>query len=290
MRLVNTYCDTLLRLPIPYFFKPILFLTSNSFSGFRQGISHFFTARKNTTERIGEEQTNKHGLGSTPSARKGKSICDNLHSPCICRLTLACILHETSTKGTNNADIFSRWFNGLCVVHQVLAVVFLTSVDSVIFWIANTKPIAFLCPPLSTASLRLSSSTRPCLCSDLPFLLHFRSRQRSRVQALCLGFVLKQTKRLSARRTIHIVSQYHLTQITFKKIYMTHWQCYLWWNGFRKWKKRYGLKTWMRLFAFHIDLMLWCWPKKDTRNSKGLIEKHIYSSKRNKIQVNLLKQ
>ena len=92
------------------FFKPILFLASDSSSGFRRGTSYFFTATKNTTERVGEEeQTNKHGLGSTPSARKEKSMCDALHSPCICRLTLACILRETSTKGTKNADIFLRW-------------------------------------------------------------------------------------------------------------------------------------------------------------------------------------
>ena len=36
--------------------------------------------------------------------------------------------------------------------------------------------------------------------------------------------------------------------------------------------------------------LLWCWPKKDTGNTKGLIEKHIYSSNRNKIQENLVKQ
>ena len=53
------------------FFKPLLFLASDSSSGFRWGISHFFTATKNTTERVEEEQTNQHGVGSTPSARKG---------------------------------------------------------------------------------------------------------------------------------------------------------------------------------------------------------------------------
>ena len=169
------------------FFKPILFMASDSSSGFRRGISHFFTASKNTAERMGEkEQTNKHGLRSTPSAREGKSMCDTLHSPSICRLTLACILCETSTKGTNNADIFSRWLIGFCEAHQVLAVAFLTSVDSVILWAANSKPTALLCHPLSTAlsgflgQLTLSSLT-------LPFLLHFRSHGRSRFQDLSLS-------------------------------------------------------------------------------------------------------
>ena len=46
------------------FFKPILFMASDSSSGFRRGISHFFTATKNTTERVGEkEQTNNMDVG-----------------------------------------------------------------------------------------------------------------------------------------------------------------------------------------------------------------------------------
>ena len=32
-----------------------------------------------------------------------------LHSPCICRLTLACILRENSARCTNNADNFLHW-------------------------------------------------------------------------------------------------------------------------------------------------------------------------------------
>ena len=36
--------------------------------------------------------------------------------------------------------------------------------------------------------------------------------------------------------------------------------------------------------------LLWCWQKKDTGNTKRETEKHIYSSNRNKIQVNLVKQ
>ena len=36
--------------------------------------------------------------------------------------------------------------------------------------------------------------------------------------------------------------------------------------------------------------LLWCWLKKDTGSTKGLIEKHIYLTNRNKIQMNLVKQ
>ena len=39
----------------------------------------------------------------------------------------------------------------------------------------------------------------------------------------------------------------------------------------------------------YIRYMLWCCQKKDMWNTKRLIEKHIYSSNRNKIQVNLVK-
>ena len=39
-----------------------------------------------------------------------------------------------------------------------------------------------------------------CLLSDLPSLLHFRSRGRSCPQALCVGFAPKQTKRSSKWR------------------------------------------------------------------------------------------
>ena len=38
-----------------------------------------------------------------------REFCVTLHSLCIRRLSPVCILCETSTEGTNNADIFSRW-------------------------------------------------------------------------------------------------------------------------------------------------------------------------------------
>ena len=38
-----------------------------------------------------------------------REFCVTLHSSCIRRLSPACILHKTSTKGTNNTDIFSHW-------------------------------------------------------------------------------------------------------------------------------------------------------------------------------------
>ena len=52
-------------------------MASDSFSGFRRGISHFFTAtkkkkeKKNTTERVEGRTNEQYGLGSVPSAGKG---------------------------------------------------------------------------------------------------------------------------------------------------------------------------------------------------------------------------
>ena len=47
-------------------------MARDSSSGFRRGITHFFTATRNTTEGVGEkEQTNEqYGLGSVPSASR----------------------------------------------------------------------------------------------------------------------------------------------------------------------------------------------------------------------------
>ena len=144
------------------FFKPILFLASDSSSGFRQGISYFFTATKKYNRMGEEEQTNNMDLSQLQAQESFVTILYSFSS--ICRLSRACILRETSTKNYLECQL-----------------------------IFNCLP-SF--PPFS--------STGPCLLSDLPFLLHLRSRQRSRVQALCLGFASKQ--RLSAWRTTLIVS------------------------------------------------------------------------------------
>ena len=83
------------------FSSPVIRLVG-FFSFLTRDITHFITYTQNATERVEEkEQTIKHRFGSAPSARK--RVCDTLHSPCICRLSWACILRETSTKTTRNA-------------------------------------------------------------------------------------------------------------------------------------------------------------------------------------------
>ena len=81
------------------FFKPKLFLASDLSSGFRRGISHFFTVTKEIQPK-GWEKKNQRTIWTWVNSKhkKGKVYVWHLHSLCICGLTLACILRETSTK------------------------------------------------------------------------------------------------------------------------------------------------------------------------------------------------
>ena len=173
-------------------------MTSDSSSGFfsspTRGITHFFTDTQNTTERVEEKnkRTNTE-LDQLQEQERG-----SLWHCAFCELTWAC----TRTKFWHLALV-----NPASVGQQVLAVVFLTSVDSllcpafifslppsadcVLLWTAISSRL--FCPPLSTDSL--------CLPCDLLSFLRFRSRGRSRPQALCVGFVPNQTKRFSDRHT-----------------------------------------------------------------------------------------
>ena len=110
-----------------------------------------------------------------------------LHSLYICRLTLSCILRETS-KATRNANSSLTVFHtapGLCLT-----------------------PTGLFCSPLSSAPLRLPSTTHP-LWVPLPTGLFSPSSGLVRDLELMplFGFAPKQTKGSSAWRTTHIVSQ-----------------------------------------------------------------------------------
>ena len=141
-----------------------------------------------------KEQTNKHRLGSAPSAGRGK-------------WHVLCILWA-------NASVYSQsrlqsWHllalvNPAAVGQQVLAVVFLTSVYwSPLFPILISWPCpsldCYLKPTVLFCSLLLTVLF--CLLSDHPSLVHFRSRGRSRMQALCLGLAPKQRDRLTGTHT-----------------------------------------------------------------------------------------
>ena len=71
------------------------------------------------------------------------------HSPCICRLLPACILLETSTKATRNAN------SSLTVIPHCLLLLTVLPLDCYL------RPTVLLCSPLSNASLRVPLSTHP---------------------------------------------------------------------------------------------------------------------------------
>ena len=128
---------------------------------------------QNTTKRVEGRTNEQHGLGSAPSARKG--VCVTL-----------CILR---------AFVDYHWRVFFVKLLQKQLGTLLT---------VSLPCLHLLLPPGDCCQLPLSVFLRQltlCLLWDLPLLVHFRSRGRSRAQALCLGFAPKQTKRSSDQRT-----------------------------------------------------------------------------------------
>ena len=114
------------------FFKAILFLASDSSSGSARVFHISLQPQPREWEKKtkkNKKQTNNMGL-----CQLQPFTVFPVHR---CRVFCAKLLQ----KGTKNADIFLCWLTGLCVAHQVLAVTFLTSVDS--------KPTSLLCPPFA---------------------------------------------------------------------------------------------------------------------------------------------
>ena len=135
-----------------------------------------------------------------------REFCGTLHSLCICRLLRTCIFHETSTKASSHADIFSRW-----LTQPLCRSLDLSSRLSDFCWLPSLPCFHLLLPPSGhhpspglhcwlLLSIFLCQLTL-CLLWDLPLFVHFWSRRRSRAQALCLGFVPIKTKRSSDSNT-----------------------------------------------------------------------------------------
>ena len=89
---------TIPSLPPEYinFFKPFQVLASESSSGSDRSIVHFFTAQEIQSREW--ETKNKRTICAWVNSSERRLSCDTLHSWCICRLTLACISSEISTK------------------------------------------------------------------------------------------------------------------------------------------------------------------------------------------------
>ena len=178
-------------------------MASDSSSGFRPGALHISLQILKTQPRGRRKGAHEETRAWDSSKQEMGEVYVTLlcSSPCICRLSRAHILRETSTKLQRMLTHLFALINPASVGLQVLAVVFLTSVDSLL-----CPADIFSLPTVSFPGLlsQADCSLLPsfvnwslCLLSDLPSLLHFRSRGRSRPQSLCAGFAPKQTKRSS---------------------------------------------------------------------------------------------
>ena len=118
-----------------------------------------------------------------------REFCDSLHSLCICRLSWTCILCETATKDTRNANSFLTVF-----LHCLLQL----TVLPLGCYLMST---VLLCSLLSTASLHLPLSTDPLSSLEPSFPPSLSVSLKISSSVLCVGFTPKQTKRFSDRRT-----------------------------------------------------------------------------------------
>ena len=147
-------------------------MASDTSGGFR----HISLQIRKTQPRMWrKKQTNKHGLGSAPSAKRGKSIwhfCAALRGFTGYRGRVFCAklpqnhLEYWLISRLPCFHLFTASFCWLC-----------PSLDSYL------KPTVLFCPSLSFGYL--------CLLWDLPSLLHFRSRGRSRPEVIRMGFAPK---------------------------------------------------------------------------------------------------
>ena len=166
-------------------------LAGDSSSG-PHGYLTFLYGQKKYNRGSGRKGTNdKRTIWAWVNSKCKKGSFVTLYFQCICRLTLACICAKLQQATRNANSSFD---------------VFLTA-DRCRLWTANSFCLSSSLP-LDSISCRLVSSAvrgRQPLCVslrqlpslgsffqlvwlllDLPFLPHFRSRRRSRFQAICL--------------------------------------------------------------------------------------------------------
>ena len=162
------------------FFKPFKILAGKSSTGSDRGITHFFMTTRNTIKGVGEKNKEQMNNMAWVNSSARRLSCDTLHSLCICRLTLAWISSEISTKLLGMP----------------------THLDSLLLDSISCRLVssAVRCR-LPTAPLRRPSPT-PSLSSffqlpDWRSLAYFRPR-RDLVLRPLFGFTPKQTKGSSA--------------------------------------------------------------------------------------------
>ena len=191
-----------------------------SSSGSDKGITHFFMATEIQSREW--EKKNKRTIWAWVNSSARRLSCDTLHSWCICRLTLACISSEISTK-LPGMPTHPDW----------------PSLTASRPYLMPTGPF---CCPASTAHCPSASPVANCLLwvpssnSSLSrSLTHFRSRRRSRAQAFVLfraktdkGIVCladhshSVTRPLTSHLTNHISKTSKICEIILKTYGRTH--------------------------------------------------------------------
>ena len=148
-----------------------------------------------------------------------REFCDTLHSTCICRLLRTCIFRETSTKVTNNADIFSRWLTRpLCSSSD------LSSQQTPFSALFPSSPASFCWLFQLPLSVFLRQLTL-CLPWDLPLHFNFLSRGRSRAQGFV--WVSRQSRQSDSLTGAHTHTQLnewpHSVTLIFFSLYREIW-------------------------------------------------------------------
>ena len=179
-------------------------MAGESSSGSDWGITHFFMATRNTIKGVGEKgTTNKRTIWAWVNSSARRLSCDTLHSFCICRLTLAWISSEISTKllgMLTNLD----WSSLVLLLDSI-------SCRLVSSAVRCRLPTALLRLPLLTAFCRFLPPTPLWLAFPCPLPVASRSRAQAFV-----WFRAKTNKGIIclADHPLHGVTSYFKVRLT----------------------------------------------------------------------------
>ena len=133
-------------------------MTNDSSRSFRPGVSHITSQIRKARLRCWENKNKRTntGLGQLQVQEKEVGMTLLCSFSCICRLSQARNFYQITGNANSSLTVFSHCLLPLTVL----------PLDCYL------KPTVLLCSTLSSGSL--------CILWDLPSLLHFRSRGRSR--------------------------------------------------------------------------------------------------------------
>ena len=165
-----------------------------STSGSDRGIAHFFIATRNTIKGVGEKEQTNNMLGLVQAQEE--ELCNIAFRMCICRLTLAWISSEISTKLPGMPTHLDR--------------------SSLTALSCRLVTSAVWCRLATRVTLRQLPSVSSLVQLLLAFPSYFRSRRDRGLRPL-FGFAPKQTKVSSAWRTTYIVLHKNIVSIIVNK-------------------------------------------------------------------------